>query len=196
MVGVSITRKPTWLTGQKAKGGFLPVSLFGETMRQLFLSLMIAGVCLSLFGIVFSPTERLLWNRTASAPMGLYWLNDKPFTLGRWVVVSAKSPEAIWANQRGFVGKDWPLLKRIAGMPGDEICRVDGRIQINQIPHGTVKQTDSFGQELPSWDGCIHLDESQVFLMNRHPDSLDGRYFGPTNLSDIQSTAQLILEWR
>ncbi len=52
-----------------------------------------------------------------------YWLNDNPFTLGRWVVVSAKSPEAIWASKRGFVGQNWPLLKRVAGVPGDEICR-------------------------------------------------------------------------
>ena len=179
-----------------ASDGFLPASLSGETMRRSFFPLMIVGVCLALFGMAFSPSEKVLWNRTASAPTGLYWLNDNPFTLGRWVVVSAKSPEAIWANQRGFVGKNWPLLKRVAGVPGDEICRVDGRILINQTPQGIARETDSMMRDLPSWEGCIRLRNSQVFLMNPHPDSLDGRYFGPTNVSDIQSSAQLVLEWR
>lgn len=128
--------------------------------------------------------------------MGLYWLNDKPFTLGRWVVVLTKSPEAVWASEHGFAGKDWPLLKRVAGMPGDEICRIDGRILINKIPNGIARKTDSMMRDLPSWEGCIRLSNSQIFLMNPHPDSLDGRYFGPTNVSDIQSSAQLVLEWR
>jgi len=38
--------------------------------------------------------------------------------------------------------------------------------------------------------------QDQLFLMNAHPDSLDGRYFRATDRSDIEAIASLILHWR
>ncbi|WP_373007034.1 S26 family signal peptidase [Hyphomonas sp.] len=40
------------------------------------------------------------------------------------------------------------------------------------------------------------LGEDQLFLMNAHPDSLDGRYFGPVEINDLDGVARLILHWR
>jgi len=155
-----------------------------------------AGIGLALFGLVFSPMDRLIWNRTGSAPEGLYWLSDEPFTHGRWVVVSARSAEAQWAEDHGFVGRDWLLLKQIAGLPGDEICLTDTQIMINGKGAGEARLRDSTGREMPSWQGCVVLGQDQLFLMNAHPDSLDGRYFGPVEIHDLGGTAHLILHWR
>jgi conjugative transfer signal peptidase TraF len=154
-------------------------------MRKCSFWLTDLGVSLLIFGLVFDPLDRLIWNRTASAPTGLYWLSDEPFTYGRWVVVSSQSDIAAWAEARGYVGKDWPLLKQIAGLPGDEICRNGREIVINNQPVAVAKDVDSNGRNLPEWEGCRVLQSDEFFLMTPHPASLDSRYFGPIKQTDL-----------
>ncbi|MAN73871.1 MAG: hypothetical protein CME84_07265 [Henriciella sp.] len=158
-------------------------------MRRRALFLTGAGIGLALFGLAFSPTDRLIWNRTGSAPQGLYWLSDEPFTRGRWVVVSSQSAEAQWAEEQGFVGRDWPLLKQIAGFPGDEICRNGGAVSINGRIVAEAREVDSRGRALPVWRGCKVLGPHEFFLLTPHPDSLDGRYFGAMERSDLMGVA-------
>jgi conjugative transfer signal peptidase TraF len=158
-------------------------------MNRPVLWLTGAGLGLVLSGVFSDPADRLIWNRTGSAPTGLYWLSDGPFTPGRWVVVSARSDQANWAEAYGFVGRDWPLLKQVAGISGDEICRNGQDIVINNKHAGTAHTADSMGQNLPVWQGCIRLPDHMFFLMNAHPDSLDGRYFGPTHRQDLDGVA-------
>lgn len=162
-------------------------------MKRRALLMTGVGIGLALFGLVFSPMDRLIWNRTASAPQGLYWLSDEPFTPGRWVVVSGRSAEAQWAEEHGFVGRNWPLLKQIAGLPGDEICRSGVEVSINGKPVATARQRDSMGRALPVWQDCVLLNEGQVFLLAPHPDSLDGRYFGATQRSDLVGVARPLM---
>lgn len=145
------------------------------------------------FSMISPLPERLIWNRTGSVPEGLYWLSDEPFTKGGWVVVSARSAEAQWAELHGFVGKDWPLLKRVAGVPGDEICRDGVTILINGMPAGAALLETGDGVVLPSWSGCRRVAEYEIFLMNAHPNSLDGRYFGITSARDVEGSAIVLL---
>ena len=42
-------------------------------MKRRALMMTGAGIGLALFGLFFSPMDRLIWNRTGSAPQGLYW---------------------------------------------------------------------------------------------------------------------------
>lgn len=160
-------------------------------------TIFIAAICVLLVGFAsfVRPQERIIWNRTASAPIGLYWQNNAPIAQGGWVVVSASSEDARWASRRGYIGKDWPLLKKVAGVPGDEICRIEGSITLNNEHIGRAKSHDTQGRALPVWEGCILLSQVEVFLINQHPDSLDGRYFGPTNLNDLDGVAALIWEF-
>ncbi|WP_306253505.1 S26 family signal peptidase [Parvularcula sp. IMCC14364] len=158
-------------------------------MKRLSLWLTLSGVSLLIFGLIFDPLDRLIWNRTASAPTGLYWLSDDPFTQGSWVVVSSQSDVAVWAETRGYVGKDWPLLKQIAGLPGDEICRNDREIRINNQTVAVAKTVDSTGRNLPVWSGCSVLEAGELFLLTPHPASLDGRYFGPIKQQDLDGVA-------
>ncbi|MEM9617948.1 MAG: S26 family signal peptidase [Pseudomonadota bacterium] len=158
-------------------------------MKKLSFWLTLSGISLLVFGWVFDPLDRLIWNHTASAPTGLYWLSDEPFTHGRWVVVSSKSDSAQWAEARGHVGKDWPLLKQVAGMPGDEVCRTGHEIRINNQSVAIAKAVDSSVRMLPVWEGCSVLQSDEVFLLTAHPASLDGRYFGPIRQSDLDGTA-------
>ena len=158
-------------------------------MKTLSFWLTLSGISLLVFGWVFDPLDRLIWNRTASTPTGLYWLSDELFNHGRWVVVSSQSDIAGWAETRGYVGNDWPLLKQIAGMPGDEICRTGDEIRINSEPVAIAKTVDSSDRMLPVWEGCSVLQSDEVFLLTAHPASLDGRYFGPIKQSDLDGIA-------
>jgi len=162
-------------------------------MKRRALLMTGAGIGLALFGLTFSPMDTLIWNRTGSAPQGLYWLSDEPFTRGSWVVVAASSAEAQWAEEHGFVGRNWPLLKQIAGLPGDEICRSGVEVSINGTLVATARKQDSMGRDLPVWQGCMQLDEGQVFLLAPHPDSLDGRYFGAMQRSDLVGVAHPLM---
>ena len=162
-------------------------------MKRRALLMTGAGIGLALFGLIFSPMDRLIWNRTGSAPQGLYWLSDEPFTPGRWVVVSARSAEAQWAEEHGFVGRDWPLLKQIAGVPGDEICRFGSDILIDGERVAEAREMDSRGRALPVWEGCILLRADRFFLLNPHADSLDGRYFGAMERSDLAGVARPLM---
>ncbi len=158
-------------------------------MRKSVLWIAGIGVGLTLFGSFFEPKDRLIWNRTGSAPQGLYWLSNEPITKGRWVVVSARSVSAKWAQSHGYVGPDWPLLKQTSGVPGDIVCRNGQTILINGEAVASAHLIDSTGRILPDWEGCFRLSEDQVFLLNTHPDSLDGRYFGITKKDELDGVA-------
>jgi conjugative transfer signal peptidase TraF len=154
------------------------------------------GLSAVMFSMGAPASERLIWNLTGSVPQGLYWLSDEPFTKGGWVVVSARSGAARWAELHGFVGKDWPLLKRVAGVPGDAICRDGARVLINGEPAGEALIESGGGVLLPTWNGCRRVQEDEIFLMNAHPSSLDGRYFGITRAADTEGSAILLFEAR
>lgn len=154
-------------------------------------SIAIATLVLAPF---FGYQKRLIWNRTASAPIGLYWVKDGPITYDRWAVLSPKSDVSQWAETHGFVGENWPLLKAIAGLPGDKICRENEIILINGEVRAIALKHDDLQRELPVWRGCRMLPEDEIFLLNAHPKSLDGRYFGATKRADVDGIAVLLVE--
>ena len=149
-----------------------------------------ASVCL--MTLIWNPKEKLIWNRTQSAPIGLYWLSDGSYKLGDWVIVSATSADTEWAENQGYVGRNWPLLKRVSAVSGDTICRHQAEISINDESVSVAKLRDKAGRVLPRWSGCVALKADQVFLLNKHPDSLDGRYFGPTQKDDLMGRAHKV----
>ncbi len=165
-------------------------------IRQLTLALTLVSAGALIVGMAMSQQKRLIWNRTESAPVGLYWRSDGPLTLNGWAVVSARSEAARWTSAYGFTGADWPLVKRIAGLPGDEICREDETILINQTVVADALVEAPAGLKLPRWQGCHVLQDGEVFLLNDHPRSLDGRYFGIMQDSDLEGVATLLWEQR
>ncbi len=162
-------------------------------MRPGYALALVLGGSAALFGLVFDPADRLIWNRTGSAPKGLYWLSGDPFTKGRWVAVSARSADAGWAEARGFVGKDWPLLKQVAGVPGDLICRNGNEVLINSELAAIAQKVDSGGRLLPVWEGCERLKAGEYFLLAPHASSLDGRYFGVTAIDDLDGVVRPLM---
>lgn len=146
------------------------------------------GTALILAGLL-PLKERLIWNRTASAPLGLYWLSDRLPALGEWAVVSARAPEAVWASGRGYTGRHWPLIKQVVATNGAEICRQNLTVTVSGEVVAEALETDARGEILPVWQGCRRLEAGEIFLINPHPRSMDGRYFGPTKVTNLAGTA-------
>lgn len=148
---------------------------FGYVMVTYF---SVMGVAIA----AFVPTPlRLVWNVSASVPIGLYDLDPpRDLTVGDLVAVMPDKPLADWMVERGYIGRDVPLMKRVTALPGQQVCRTGNTVTVDAAPVGDALDRDRRGRELPVWQGCQHIAESEIFLMNPDVrDSLDGRYFGP-----------------
>jgi conjugative transfer signal peptidase TraF len=146
------------------------------------------------FVSAFPPKSVLIWNRTLSAPLGLYWVRNIPLSLNGFAVLSPDAPAAKWISSRGYLAPDWPIIKRVRAQSGDEICRFGDDVLINGIVVARAMDHDESGRIMPVWTGCLILNGDQYFLLNDHERSLDGRYFGPTSRSEIDGVAVLIIE--
>jgi conjugative transfer signal peptidase TraF len=135
-------------------------------------------------------TPRLVWNASGSAPIGLYRVGPfRPPERGELVIARLASSAAHLAAARGYLPVGVPVVKRIAGLPGDRICADRSRISINGQAVAARLAADSRGRRLPAWQGCITLDARHYLLLNPGPRSFDGRYFGPTDASSIVGLA-------
>ena len=155
------------------------------------------GLAVLVIGSV-SATEiapRLIWNASASVPLGLYAVQPVgDLTLGDLVAVSPPEPLAQFITARGYVGPGVPLLKRVAALPGTRVCRTGTTITVHGQILGEARERDRLGRRMPIWQGCRLIAKNEVFLMNREVgDSLDGRYFGPLPLASV--TARIVPIW-
>ena len=149
---------------------------FGYVMATYF-----ATIGVAIASLVSLPVK-LLWNASASTPIGLYEL-DPPRDLKVGDLVAVMPPKALaeFLVERGYIGRDVPLLKHIAALPGQKVCRIDRTIIVDAARFGDALDRDRLGRELPVWQGCRRIADDDLFLMNPSVlDSLDGRYFGPT----------------
>lgn len=137
---------------------------------------------------------RLIWNRTASVPTGLYVVSSPvAFTRGDLVAYLPSPREAAWIEAGGYTGKGWPLIKRIAALEGDEACRIDETVLVNGAVSALALKIDANGAELPVWDGCRRLGPGDIFLLADHTRSIDGRYFGVQEAQRILGMAVRVL---
>ena len=148
---------------------------FGYVMVTYFTTM---GVAIA----AFVPTSlRFVWNVSTSVPIGLYRIEpvDRLETTDL-VAVMPDKPLADFMIERDYIGRDVPMLKHVAALPGQEVCRIGHTITVEAVPFGDALDRDRLGRDLPVWQGCQRIADGDLFLMNSSvPDSLDGRYFGP-----------------
>lgn len=128
------------------------------------------------------PVSRvLIWNATASVPIGLYHIRGSAsLHVGERVAIDPPPHLRRILAARGYLPDGMPLLKEIAALPGDRVCRTGLVVTINGAPAGAARRLDSRGRPLPAWQGCHLIAAGELFVMNRRaPGSFDGRYFGP-----------------
>lgn len=130
--------------------------------------------------MLIHPAPRLVWNASASAPVGLYLVLSGNPSRGDLVLVHTPDSVRQLAAERGYLPANVPLIKRIAAAGGDAVCATGNVISINGRAAAERLVRDRIGRWLPNWSGCHLLDSGEVFLlMQGVTDSFDSRYFGP-----------------
>lgn len=154
--------------------------------------LLAAGLSLGLLAAAqIDRAPRLIWNASASVPVGLYVVQaSNPPSLGDLVAVRLPEDLSSRVFERGYVGADTLLLKRVAAVSGMTVCRVGLDIDIGGTVVAQAASDDRQGRPLPRWTGCVTLESDDVFLLITDvADSLDGRYFGPLSADTILGRA-------
>jgi conjugative transfer signal peptidase TraF len=140
----------------------------------------------------------LIYNASGSAPLGFYYLENRLPERGETAVVQPPPLIELMIVAREILPPSVPLLKQIAAVGGDEVCRSKepiSTIAINGQVLAEVFDKDGEGRPLPSWEGCIRLVDGEFFLLQPHPYSFDSRYFGPVMRCDILGVARPLWTW-
>jgi conjugative transfer signal peptidase TraF len=135
----------------------------------------------------------LVWNVSASAPVGLYRVRaNEPVKKGDMVIAWTPKVARRLAAARRYVPLNVPLVKRVAARAGDRVCAVGKTIGINGRRVALRLKTDAAGRPMPWWFGCRKLRTGEYFLLMGRPDSFDGRYFGFSDERDLVGRAVLL----
>ena len=155
--------------------------------RSLSVAIIASAIAIVALATPLRMTPRLIWNATASAPVGLYEVRSQAtFTRGELVLIRPPQWVRIFAAARGYLPDTVPMAKRIAAQIGDIVCRERDAITINNRVVAHALLADGEGRTLPTWSGCRRLGEDEIFLlMDSVRASFDGRYFGPVPTTAI-----------
>ena len=184
---------------EAAEDGGLPAAEPGSQAFSKHRSLLVRaslvglGIGVLLGTIAHPPMVRLLWNASASAPLGLYLIEpDAPLEVGDMVAAQGPDGARQLAATRGYLPSGVPLVKRIAAMAGHRICALRARIIVDGRTLAHRRKRDAAGRAMPWWNGCRRLQPGQLLLVNRAAASFDSRYFGPVEQAAILGKAVLL----
>jgi len=161
------------------------------TARRKILGAMLLGASMILFSSTVHPVPRLLWNASASVPIGFYVIHPAGrLTAGELLAVRPPAPLAQFMAARRYLAFGVPLIKHVAALPGQIVCRSGRKITVDGIVEAEALDRDARGRKLPVWQGCRTVRSGEIFLMNAGvTDSFDGRYFGQVPDSTIIGSA-------
>jgi type IV secretory pathway protease TraF len=152
-------------------------------MRQV-LSLLF--LCLAATGCALMQSSPLLiYNGSASAPVGFYARRAADPFVGSYVTVRASAVAPAYAAVRSFDGpRNW-FIKRVAARGGARVCAHGEIVEVNTF---SIRRSakDSAGRRLPAWRGCRTLAADEYFLLGESADSFDSRYWGPVRRHMIE----------
>nr|WP_274616007.1 S26 family signal peptidase [Sphingomonas sp. ACRSK] len=156
-------------------------------------AVLAAGSAVLLVSVLFPPAPRLVWNASASAPVGLYAVTSgSPAEPGDMVIARVPDPWRRLAATRRYLPMNVPLVKRVAAAAGDEVCALGQEIFVSGRWTAERSTVDGADRPMPMWSGCVRLRGRQLFLLMDTPASFDGRYFGVTEGSDVIGKARLL----
>ena len=147
------------------------------------LALALGGSLLSL------PWVRV--NVEPSVPVGIYRLHAVHPPLSRGTLVLLPVPRSV----RRWKSPWTPLLKPVAAVAGESVCVRDDALTIGDASYGRVYQ-EAGGDPLPQIQGCLTVEDGQVFVASKGDRSLDSRYFGSVKIGELTATATPVWLWR
>lgn len=151
-------------------------------------AILAASVVAATLATLAVPVSRdVVWNVSASVPTGLYLIRGKQgIHVGERVAIEPPPELRHLLAERGYLPVGVPLLKRVAAVSGQRVCRFAHGVTIDGELVGVARTFDRRGRPLPTWSGCRRVRTGELFLMNpAAPDSFDGRYFGVLSRGDV-----------
>jgi len=128
--------------------------------------------------ILRPPTPKLLYNPSESAAIGWYRVQSS-FPIERGAQVAAYGPE--WArrlaDERGYLPYDYPLIKTVWAVEGEEVCYNNQSVRVPKRPDIPVLGQDVLGLVLKSGEYLLISPDVQA--------GFDSRYFGPVEEQNI-----------
>lgn len=165
--------------------------------------LLVAGAVLagvSLASLIEMP-RLLIYNPSASAPRGWYWVGSSAsLRLHEFVVARLPHDAALLADQRQYLPRSLPILKEVGALGGQSVCATNdihgSRLNIDGRLVARMLEQDRIGRPLAAWAGCRVLAGDEVFLLSRHSNaSFDSRYFGPIKRAAVIGRAIPLWTW-
>lgn len=199
MIGM-VSRSKPGTAGQAARIALAAVKFALKGVGYVFAGF--GFVLIGVYAMNHLTNWKLIYNRTASMPMGIYVIHERqiPTHAGQIVVVKYDAPE--WAYKEGITGKTEKFIKKIGAMPGDHVVE-DGR-SIYRCPTAStpvsqcvvlgerVKQ-EFDGYTFPSMFFAPTVPKGKIYLTSDSPLGFDSRYLGYFNMSLVIGVAHPIL---
>ena len=153
---------------------------------------LVTLLCLTAFAFMLFHAFGIRLNRSDSLPGILYRIvplkEGGAVNIGDRVLIDLSkifvqsNPVIERGIERGYVTRtaNQPMLKRIAGVPGDAVVIEDGFLSINdKAMKITVASQDSHGGKLSAYPTPITLPPNNYWLTSDPERGFDSRYFGP-----------------
>ena len=129
------------------------------TRTGILLTTSAATVGIALTAFIDVP-KKFIWNASASVPLGLYAVITTDYlSVGDRVAIDPLEPLARYLSARGYLPLGVPLLKTIAAVPGQRVCRIGSTIIIDGKAVGEAHDCDQLGRGLPVWQGCRRIGD-------------------------------------
>jgi conjugative transfer signal peptidase TraF len=175
-----------------------------HTITRRFLRYLVRVMALMVvLWLVWRPLgQRLVLNKTASLPRGLYWI-ERGVTVAKLrhadlVWVQLPEPLEDLARQRGYLPPQQGshLLKPVLALPSEQWCVKGSAFTVRGELIGAVLDLDSQGRPLPRLaDRCERLAKDTLLVGTAHPRSFDSRYVGPIPAHAVLGRATPLLLW-
>ncbi|MFH1216525.1 MAG: conjugative transfer signal peptidase TraF [Pseudomonadota bacterium] len=169
---------------------------------------IIVGGCLLLIVLLIGgAAANLTFNITPSWPLGLYHSKNITENLDGYkeqlvlVCLDPDNPVIRKANDleilppgTGCPGRQAPLMKKLVGIPGDQVAITDQGVMINDqlIKNSKIKFKIFEAEYHPGYSHTLQPNEYWI-MSDYNANSLDSRYFGPVPRAQIKQSTQPIL---
>ena len=121
----------------------------------IYFAILCAGT-----SVVIHPATRLIWNATASTPVGLYRLQSvSPLHVGDLIVIRPPADIARMLARGGYLPLGVPLLKPVAALSGQSVCRICAAVTVDGMVLGKAWRCE---EALGMKAGLLRLSSSGI----------------------------------
>lgn len=168
--------------------------LFTVRRRAALLALAAVPAVALVATLIWRPTPLLVWNASASSPVGLYRVSSAAAVRSGEMVLAWPPEEArALGAARHYLPGNVPLVKRVAAAAGDRVCAAAEAVRVNGRRAAVRRAADPSGRPMPWWHGCEQLRGGDLLLLSEGmPLAFDGRYFGVSRSDLILGRASLV----